>query len=106
MIVYGKMGMDREGRITALHHRVIADGGGYTAIGPLSMYLAGILTPLPYKLPNFKYDVFRVFTNNPVGAAMRGHGITHARFAAERSDTHDAVTAGGHEDPAGRIEGE
>jgi CO/xanthine dehydrogenase Mo-binding subunit len=47
------------------------------------MYLAGILTHLPYKLPNFKYDVFRVFTNNPVGAAMRGHGITHARFAAE-----------------------
>jgi 4-hydroxybenzoyl-CoA reductase alpha subunit len=83
MTVYAKMGMDKEGRITALHHRMIADGGGYTAIGPLSMYLAGILTPIPYKLPNFKYDVFRVFTNNPVGAAMRGHGITHARFAAE-----------------------
>jgi 4-hydroxybenzoyl-CoA reductase alpha subunit len=83
MIVNSKMGMDREGKITALQHRVIADGGGYTAIGPLTMYLAGIMTPLPYKLPNFKYDVFRVFTNNPVGAAMRGHGITHARFAAE-----------------------
>ena len=83
MTVYSKMGMSKEGLITALQHRVIADGGGYTAIGPLTMYLAGILTTLPYKLPNFKYDVYRVFTNNPVGAAMRGHGITHSRFAAE-----------------------
>lgn len=83
MIVYSKMGVDREGRLTAIHHRVIADGGGYTAVGPLSMYLAGFMTTLPYKLPNFKYDAYRVFTNNPMGAAMRGHGITHTRFAAE-----------------------
>ncbi|MCX6011076.1 MAG: molybdopterin-dependent oxidoreductase, partial [Chloroflexi bacterium] len=56
---------------------------GYTAIGPLAMYLAGFMTTLPYKLPNFKYDGYRVFTNNPIGAAMRGHGVTHTRFAAE-----------------------
>jgi 4-hydroxybenzoyl-CoA reductase subunit alpha len=83
MIVYSKMGVDKEGRLAALHHRVIADGGGYTAVGPLSMYLAGFMTTLPYKLPNFKYDAYRVFTNNPMGAAMRGHGVTHTRFAAE-----------------------
>jgi 4-hydroxybenzoyl-CoA reductase subunit alpha len=47
------------------------------------MYLAGFATTLPYKLPNFKFDAYRVFTNNPMGAAMRGHGITHTRFAAE-----------------------
>jgi CO/xanthine dehydrogenase Mo-binding subunit len=83
MIVYSKMGVSREGMLKAIHHRVIADGGGYTAIGPLTMYLAGFATTLPYKLPNFKYDGYRVFTNNPIGAAMRGHGITHTRFAAE-----------------------
>ncbi len=83
MIVYSKMGVDKDGRLTAVHHRVIADGGGYTAVGPLSMYLAGFMTTLPYKLPNFKYDAYRVFTNSPIGAAMRGHGITHTRFAAE-----------------------
>jgi len=83
MIVYSKMGAKRDGTLTAIQHRVIADGGGYTAIGPLTMYLSGFATPLPYKLPNFKYDVYRVFTNNPIGAAMRGHGITHTRFAAE-----------------------
>ena len=83
MIVYSKMGAKRDGILTAIQHRVIADGGGYTAISPLTMYLAGFATPLPYKLPNFKYDAYRVFTNNPIGAAMRGHGITHSRFAAE-----------------------
>ncbi len=83
MTVYSKMGVGKDGMLKAIQHRVIADGGGYTAIGPLAMYLAGFATTLPYKLPNFKYDCYRVFTNNPISAAMRGHGITHTRFAAE-----------------------
>ena len=83
LIVYSKMGVDKDGLLKAIQHRVIADGGGYTAIGPLSMYLYGFMTTLPYKLPHFKYDAYRVFTNNPIGAAMRGHGVTHTRFAAE-----------------------
>ena len=83
MIIYNKMGMKKDGTITAMQSRVIADGGGYTAIGPLTMYLTGCISTLPYKLPNFKHDAYRIFTNNPIGAAMRGHGITHTRFAAE-----------------------
>jgi 4-hydroxybenzoyl-CoA reductase subunit alpha len=66
-----------------MHSRVIADGGAHTAIGPLTMYLTGCMSTLPYKLPNFKHDAYRVYTNNPIGAAMRGHGVTHTRFAAE-----------------------
>ncbi|PKN28218.1 MAG: 4-hydroxybenzoyl-CoA reductase [Deltaproteobacteria bacterium HGW-Deltaproteobacteria-21] len=83
MIIYNKMGMKKDGTITAMHSRVIADGGGHTAIGPLTMYLTGCMSTIPYKLPNFKHDAYRIFTNNPVGAAMRGHGVTHTRFAAE-----------------------
>jgi 4-hydroxybenzoyl-CoA reductase alpha subunit len=83
MIIHNKMGMKKDGTITAMHSRVIADGGGYTAIGPLTMYLTGCMSTLPYKLPNFKHDIYRVFTNNPISAAMRGHGVTHTRFAAE-----------------------
>jgi 4-hydroxybenzoyl-CoA reductase alpha subunit len=83
MIIYNKMGMTRDGVITAVESRVIANGGGYTAIGPLTMYLTGSGTTLPYKLPNYKYDAWRVFTNNPVSAAMRGHGFTHTRFACD-----------------------
>ena len=83
MVVFSKMGMTKEGIITAVEHRVVANGGAYTAIGPLTMFLAGSGTPLPFKLPNFKYDAYRVFTNNPVSAAMRGHGFTHTRFACD-----------------------
>lgn len=83
MIIYNKMGMKKDGTITGMHSRVIADGGGHTAIGPLTMYLTGCMSTLPYKLPNFKHDAYRIFTNNPIGAAMRGHGVTHTRFAAE-----------------------
>jgi 4-hydroxybenzoyl-CoA reductase alpha subunit len=83
MIVYNKMGMKKDGSITAMQSRVIADGGAYTAIGPLTMYLTGCMSTLPYKLPHFKHDAYRIFTNNPIGAAMRGHGVTHTRFAAE-----------------------
>ncbi|MDY7035438.1 MAG: xanthine dehydrogenase family protein molybdopterin-binding subunit, partial [Thermodesulfobacteriota bacterium] len=83
MIIHNKMGMKKDGIIMAMHSRVIADGGAYTAIGPLTMYLTGVQSTVPYKLPNFKHDAYRIFTNNPVGAAMRGHGVTHTRFAAE-----------------------
>ena len=83
MIVNNKMGMKKDGTITAMHSRVIADGGAHTAIGPLTMYLTGCMSTLPYKLPNFKHDAYRIYTNNPIGAAMRGHGVTHTRFAAE-----------------------
>ena len=83
MIIYNKMGMKKDGTITGMQSRVIADGGAHTAIGPLAMYLTGCMSTLPYKLPNFKHDAYRIFTNNPISAAMRGHGVTHTRFAAE-----------------------
>ncbi len=83
MIVYNKMGMTKDGLLTAVESRVVADGGAYTCISPLTMYLAGFATTLPYKLPNYKYDGYRTFTNKPPSAAMRGHGITHTRFACE-----------------------
>ena len=75
MTVYNKMGMTKDGILTAIETRVIGHGGAYTAIGPLTMFLTGYGTPAPYRLPNYKYDAWRVFTNNPVSAAMRGHGL-------------------------------
>jgi 4-hydroxybenzoyl-CoA reductase subunit alpha len=83
MIIYNKMGATKDGRLTAVQTKVVADGGAYTAISPLTMYLAGFATTLPYKLPHYRYDAYRAFTNNPTSAAMRGHGITHTRFACE-----------------------
>ena len=83
MTIHNKMGMTKDGIITGVETRVVANGGAYTAIGPLTMYLTGSAVPLPYKLPNFKYDAYRAFTNNPVSAAMRGHGFIHTRFVCD-----------------------
>src|SRR4030042_969670 len=83
MIVHIKTGVKKDGTLVAIQTRCIADGGAYTAMGPLTMFLTGCQTTLPYKLPNFKHDAYRIFTNNPISAAMRGHGVTHTRFAAE-----------------------
>ena len=81
--VIARMGMKKDGTITALQNTAYAEGGAYTVIGPLTLYLSGAYTTLPYKVPHFKYDAARIFTNHPSGAAMRGHGVTHTRFAAE-----------------------
>lgn len=81
--VVAKMGMKKDGTITALQNTAYAEGGAYTVIGPLTMYLSGAYGTLPYNIPNFKHDAYRIFTNHPPGAAMRGHGATHTRFAAE-----------------------
>lgn len=83
MIVVNKMGMKKDGTLMAMQSKVIADDGAYRAIGPLTMYLTGVLSTIPYKLPNFKHDAYSVYTNNPVSSALRGHGVTHTRFAAE-----------------------
>jgi len=83
MWVTVKTGVTKEGILTATSLKVIADGGAYTRMSPLTMFLVGTCMTLPYKLPNFKYDAYNYFTNNPSSAAMRGHGLYHSRFAAD-----------------------
>jgi 4-hydroxybenzoyl-CoA reductase subunit alpha len=83
MTIYNKVGMTKDGILTAVHTRALANGGAYTAIGPLTMFLTGYGSPVPYKFSNYRYDGLRVFTNHPVSAAMRGHGFTHTRFAID-----------------------
>lgn len=83
VIIDIKTGVNKDGTLVATKVQVIADGGAYVFQSPISMYLAGGLMTLPYKLPNFKYDAYCPYTNNPVSGAMRGHGASHTRFAAE-----------------------
>ncbi|MFC1871856.1 xanthine dehydrogenase family protein molybdopterin-binding subunit, partial [Chloroflexota bacterium] len=78
-----KMGVTKDGVITAIYDKVISDGGAYTRMSPLTNFLTGICMGLPYELPNFKHDVTCYFTNNCSSAAMRGHGIYHTAFARD-----------------------
>jgi CO/xanthine dehydrogenase Mo-binding subunit len=70
--VWMKLGMKKDGTIVAADCRLIADGGAYLSVAPLNLYLFGLFTTLPFKVPNVKYDGKRVYTNLPVCGAVRG----------------------------------
>ena len=78
-----KVGLTREGKITAVAARVVQDGGAYCGYGPVTVLYSGALLGAIYDIPNVKYDGFRVLTNKPACGAMRGHGTVNVRFAFE-----------------------
>lgn len=83
MIIELKTGAKKDGRLTAVQCRIIADGGAYTHTGPIVMFLAGAFLVTCYRLPNVRYEGYRVFTNKIPSGPQRGHGAVQPRFAAE-----------------------
>jgi len=78
-----KLGITREGKITAAAVRVVQDGGAYCGYGPVTVLYSGALLGALYDIPNVRYDGYRVLTNKPACGAMRGHGTVNVRFAFE-----------------------
>ena len=78
-----KIGVKKDGSITAVQQKAVLEGGAYSSFGIVSTYYAGSMLPTLYKIPNYKYDGYRVNTNLPPCGAMRGHGCPHPRFAFE-----------------------
>jgi 4-hydroxybenzoyl-CoA reductase alpha subunit len=78
-----KTGVKKDGTLIAQQSRVIGDGGAYTGIGAVTIYNHGLAHMLPYRLPNFRHDAYRVYTNNPMAGPKRGHGQIQIRFAVD-----------------------
>jgi putative selenate reductase molybdopterin-binding subunit len=78
-----KLGVKKDGTITAIQSHILLDGGAYTSFGIVTVYYAGSMLPTLYKIPNYKYDGYRMYTNLPASGAMRGHGVPQPRFAME-----------------------
>jgi 4-hydroxybenzoyl-CoA reductase alpha subunit len=78
------IGVKKDGTLMALEHECHLDGGAYASFGPATVYYAGSLLGGPYKLPNMKYDGYRIYTNKPACGAQRGHGAVIARAAFEQ----------------------
>src|SRR5579884_2753226 len=72
-----KTGVKNDGRIVAVHARVVQDGGAYCSYGPVTILYSGALLGALYDIPNVRYDGFRVLTNKPACGAMRGHGTVN-----------------------------
>jgi 4-hydroxybenzoyl-CoA reductase subunit alpha len=78
-----KAGLDRNGKILAVHSEIYLDGGAYSSFGVATAYYAGSMMPTLYHIPNYRYQGYRVMTNKPACGAMRGHGVPQPRFAFE-----------------------
>ena len=78
-----KMGLARNGRITAAEFRMISDGGAYGMSTEGVMRKAAILACGPYRIPNVRVDTFGVYTNNTPSGAFRTFGAMQTQFATE-----------------------
>src|SRR5256712_4463443 len=93
-----KVGLTREGKISAVAARVVQDGGAYCGYGPVTVLYSGALLGAIYDIRNLKFDGYRVLTNKPACGAMRGHGTVNVRFAFE--SMLDMLAAAAALDPA------
>lgn len=78
-----KIGMKRNGRLTACECEVVQRGGAYAGYGIITILYAGALLHGLYDIPAVKYDGYRVYANLPPCGAMRGHGSVDTRHAFE-----------------------
>ncbi len=78
-----RTGVRRDGRITAMHVEAYLDGGAYCSFGPATLLYAGTQQPVTYRIPHYRFQGVRVFTNKPPCGPKRGHGTPQARCALE-----------------------
>lgn len=83
VLMWVKTGVRKDGTITAMHFRSFLDGGAYGSYGVASTYYTGALQTVTYKIPNYKFEGVRVFTNKPPCGPKRGHGTPQPRYALE-----------------------
>ncbi|HOW46353.1 MAG TPA: molybdopterin-dependent oxidoreductase, partial [Rubrivivax sp.] len=78
-----KIGVKRDGTITAVDAEVVQRGGAYAGYGLVTILYAGALLHALYRVGAVRYRGYRVYTNLPPCGAMRGHGAVNVRFAFE-----------------------
>jgi 4-hydroxybenzoyl-CoA reductase subunit alpha len=83
VLMWIKTGFTRQGDITGCHLRTWLDGGAYGSYGVASTFYTGVINPVTYKMPVYKFEAARIFTNKPPCGPKRGHGTPQPRFALE-----------------------
>ena len=78
-----KIGVRRDGRITAMEVRMLADAGGYASQSAFVTWRSTVQATGPYVVENVKTDIYAAFTNNTYTGAMRGFGSPQAILANE-----------------------
>ncbi|PLX43228.1 MAG: carbon monoxide dehydrogenase [Deltaproteobacteria bacterium] len=78
-----RMGVDKEGYLTAIDYDGLMDGGAYGAWGIIILFYTAAMLHLPYKIKNVRFFGRRIYTNKPTCGPMRGLGGVQPRFALE-----------------------
>ncbi len=81
--VHMKIGVKKDGTITAVDFKAIQRGGGYSGYGIVTILYAGSLIYGMYDFEAARYKGLRVLTNTPPPGAMRGHGTVDVRYGFE-----------------------
>jgi len=79
-----KVGCDADGILQAMELTYYFGGGAYNDYGVNIARAAGYSCTGPYDVPNVKADSLCVYTNYPVGSAMRGFGMPEIHWGLEQ----------------------
>jgi CO/xanthine dehydrogenase Mo-binding subunit len=82
-VLYYKWGAKKDGTITAMEIRCIADGGAYSSMSSFVTWRSVVQATGPYYCENVQTDVYAAYTNNNYTGAMRGFGSPQVNFAIE-----------------------
>src|SRR4029078_8762994 len=78
-----KTGVKKDGEITAVEFQSYLDGGTFASYCIAMTYYTGALLTVTYRVPAYKFDGVRVYTNKPPCGPKRGHGNTQTLYALE-----------------------
>ena len=78
-----KIGVKKDGTITALEETLHWDAGAYVEYGANVVNAAGLSATGPYRIANVKIDSVCVYTNLPPGGPYRGFGYSEFVFGLE-----------------------
>src|SRR6185503_9325025 len=79
----GGFGVKNDGSITSMHLKTFIDGGAYGSYGVASTFYTGALQTVTYRIPRYRFEACRMFTNKPPCGPKRGHGTPQPRFGQE-----------------------
>ncbi|QKW25360.1 molybdopterin-dependent oxidoreductase [Streptomyces seoulensis] len=81
--VHVKAGARRDGTLTALQLRVVANTGAYGNHGPAVMFHSVGESMAVYRARHKKVDAYSVYTHTVPAGAFRGYGLGQVMFAVE-----------------------
>ena len=73
-IVDVKTGVRKDGTFIATEIRSIMDGGAYSSTGPIAASVPFLVWEETYRLPNVRFQGYRIYTNKPIRGMYASHG--------------------------------